>query len=108
VDETSLDDLRRELATLEATETKISAERRRLHNQIDYGYANEDTRAREREISDQRRQLHRRIDSLRELLQAQEEPIASPEQLRSRLSEWSGITPEAAPVDGPGEDDFGL
>jgi hypothetical protein len=108
VDETSLDELRRELATLEATETRISAERRRLHNQIDYGYGDAETREREREISDERRQLHRRIDSLRELLRAEEEPVASPERLRSRLSEWSGITPEAAPVDDSGEDDFGL
>jgi hypothetical protein len=68
VAEPSLDDLREELATLEAEEVRISAERRRLHNQIDFGYATESARARERAVSDERRRLHRRIDSLRETL----------------------------------------
>lgn len=68
VDEARLDDLREELATLEAEEVRISAERRQLHNQIDFGYATESARAREREVSDERRRLHRRIDSLRETL----------------------------------------
>src|SRR4029077_21128061 len=67
-DETNLDDLRKELASLEAAETKISAERRRLHDKIDYGFADAATHAREREISDERKQLHQRIETLRELL----------------------------------------
>jgi hypothetical protein len=46
----------------------VSAERRRLHQQIDFGYATETTRAREREVSDERHELHRRIDELRGLL----------------------------------------
>jgi septal ring factor EnvC (AmiA/AmiB activator) len=69
VDDVNLDRLREELAALEAAEARLSAERRRLHNQIDFGYsASEALRAREREMSDERRDLHRRIDSLRELL----------------------------------------
>jgi hypothetical protein len=69
MEEPSLDDLREELARLEAREAMISAQRRHLHNQIDFGYAaDEATRSREREVSDERRQLHHRIDSLRKLL----------------------------------------
>jgi len=73
-DGVSLDDLRHELSLLEAEEARLSAIRRNLHNQIDFGYATETTRAREREISDQRRQLHQRIDLLRELLHTR--PVA--------------------------------
>jgi hypothetical protein len=61
-------DLQKELAALEAEEARVSAERRRLHQQIDFGYGSETTRAREQEISNHRRELHRRIDLLRELL----------------------------------------
>jgi len=68
MDEASLDDVRAELARLEEAETRVSAQRRHLHQQIDFGYASDETRAREREISDERRELHRRIDELRELL----------------------------------------
>lgn len=50
----------------------VSARRRHLHNQIDFGYPTEDSRAREREISVERQRLHRRIDELRELLSATE------------------------------------
>jgi hypothetical protein len=103
VDELDLDDLRKELASLEAAETEISAERRRLHHQIDYGFANAATHAREREVSDERRQLHQRIDSLRELLRDQD-PLAdsrptTPEPPLSPLSQWSGISPEAVAGD---------
>jgi hypothetical protein len=68
MEEAILDDLREELAALEAEEAQVSAERRRLHDRIDYGFATETTRVREREVSDHRRQLHRRIDALRERL----------------------------------------
>ena len=68
MDEARLDELRRELALLEAEETRVSAQRRHLHRQIDFGFASETTRARERDVSDRRRELHRRIDALRELL----------------------------------------
>jgi hypothetical protein len=109
MDETDLDELRKELASLEAAEKTLSAERRFLHNQIDYGYASEATRAREREVSTERRQLHRRIDSLRDLLaepgpREGSEPT-SPEPSVSPLSQWSGISPEAAAgADAPAEE----
>jgi len=64
----SLDDLRRELAELEAEEARLSAVRDRLHHQIDFGFETETSRTREREISDERRRVHDRIDSLRQLL----------------------------------------
>jgi hypothetical protein len=63
-----LDNARAELEALEAEEVEVSAERRRLHQQIDHGFASEATRLREREVSDHRRELHRRIDALRERL----------------------------------------
>jgi len=69
MEEAGFDDLRGELAALEADEARLSAERRRLHDQIDFGFATETSRAREREISAERRQVHQRIDSLRALLQ---------------------------------------
>ena len=69
MDEVRVEDLRRELTVLEAEETRLSALRRHLHNQLDFGYATESTRVREREISDERRRLHHRIDSLRERLE---------------------------------------
>ena len=60
--------LREELATLEAAEARLSAERDRLQRQIDLGFETATTRSREREVSDERRQLHERIDALREQL----------------------------------------
>lgn len=99
MDRTDFDELRKELATLEATEARVSAERRRLHNQIDYGYATAEALAREREVSDERRQLHRRIDSLRELLRAEGHEPTAPDPSLSALSQWSGITPELVPID---------
>ena len=66
--EVSLDDLRRELARLEAEEAKVSAMRGRLQHQIDFGFETSSTRDREREISDERQDLHRRIDELKERL----------------------------------------
>jgi hypothetical protein len=62
------DELRQELKRLEAEEEQVSAQRRYLHQQIDFGYATDEARAREREISDRRRELHHRIDELRALL----------------------------------------
>lgn len=60
--------LHAELESLEAAESRVSAERRRLHHQIDSGFASDLTRARERQVSDERRQLHHRIEALRKLL----------------------------------------
>jgi len=68
MEESKTNDLHEQLARLEAEETRVSAERRHLHRQVDYGFATETTRAREREVSDRRRDLHRQIDALRELL----------------------------------------
>lgn len=45
-----------ELADLEAEEERVSEERRRLHQQIDNGFATETTRARERDVSSRRRE----------------------------------------------------
>jgi septal ring factor EnvC (AmiA/AmiB activator) len=101
VDETNLDELRKELASLEAAETKISAERRRLHDKIDYGFADEATQAREREVSDERQQLHQRIDALRELLGDGEQDPATADAPLSPFSQWSGISAEA-PADEAG------
>ncbi|HEY0414840.1 MAG TPA: hypothetical protein VGC78_00520 [Gaiellaceae bacterium] len=56
--------LRAELKRLERAERAISAVRRRLHDQLDYGFANTSTALRERKVSDQRRALHAQIDAL--------------------------------------------
>jgi hypothetical protein len=71
MDEAERDALREELALLEDAEARLSAERRRLHDQIDHGFASATTLAHEREVSDERRELHRRIDALREVLGVQ-------------------------------------
>jgi len=68
VTDASLDDLREELRSLEAEERRLSAERDRLHDRIDLGYATDTARAHEREVSDARRKVHKRIDALRESL----------------------------------------
>jgi hypothetical protein len=68
MDEKGLADVRKELAALEAEEADVSAERRRLHQQIDHGFASETTCMRERELSVRRRKLHERIDALRDPL----------------------------------------
>lgn len=66
MDKTSVDGLRAELAQLVAEEERLSAERDRLHNKIDFGFGTDESRAREREVSDARQDVHRRIDSLRD------------------------------------------
>jgi uncharacterized protein YlxW (UPF0749 family) len=66
MDKTSADGLRAELAQLVAEEERLSAERERLHNKIDFGFGSDETRAREREVSDARQEVHRRIGLLRE------------------------------------------
>jgi hypothetical protein len=70
--EVSLDDLRREIADLEAQEARLSAMRHHLQHQIDFGFETSTARQREREVSDERRALHGRIDSLRELLRSRQ------------------------------------
>ncbi len=69
MEEDNLDAVRDELTALEAAEARVSAERRRLHQQMDFGYSvSESLRAREREASAERRELHRRIDDLQQVL----------------------------------------
>ena len=70
MDEASLEELRTEVAQLEAEEAQLSAVRDRLQHQIDFGFETETTRTREREISDERRRLHDRIDALKQRLRA--------------------------------------
>lgn len=68
--EASLDDLRAELADLMTEEARLSASRRHLQHQIDFGFESATSREREREVSDERREIHRRIDSVRELIRS--------------------------------------
>ena len=63
--DTSPDELAAEISRLEVEEAALSRVRKRLHDRIDGGLANESTHRQEREVSDQRRELHRRIDALR-------------------------------------------
>jgi hypothetical protein len=70
MDEPSLNDLRKELAVLEAEEERLSAERDRLHHQMDFGFESGTTREREQEVSIARRDLHQRIDLVRKILNA--------------------------------------
>lgn len=64
----STDDLRAELAELEAQAARLSQMRSHLHHQIDFGFETATTREREREISAERIEIHQRIDSLKEAL----------------------------------------
>ena len=66
MDRESVDGLRAELAELTAEEERLSAERKRLHDKIDFGFGTDDTRDREREVSKARQDLHDRIDALRQ------------------------------------------
>jgi uncharacterized protein involved in exopolysaccharide biosynthesis len=63
--ESNLRDLTGQLAALEAEEAQVAAERRRLQQQIDNGFATDVSRTREREASLRRRELHLQIDALR-------------------------------------------
>jgi hypothetical protein len=87
VETENTDEVRTELARLEAEEALVSAQRRHLHHQIDFGYASDETRAREREISDRRHELHRRIDELRELLGLRPGPPEPPGQDSETLAD---------------------
>jgi hypothetical protein len=71
--EASVDDLRRELSSLEVDEARLSAVRRHLQHQIDFGFESATTREREREVSGERQEIHRRIDSLKELLRVRQD-----------------------------------
>jgi 50S ribosomal subunit-associated GTPase HflX len=68
----SIDDLRGELAELEAQAARLSQMRNHLHHQIDFGFETGTTRDREREVSNERNEVHRRIDALKQALRARE------------------------------------
>jgi hypothetical protein len=68
----STEDLRGELAALEARAATLSAMRSHLHHQIDFGFETTTTREREREVSDERRELFEQIDALKEALRLRE------------------------------------
>ena len=72
MDNLSIEDLRVELAVLEAKAARLSQMRDHLHHQIDFGFETSTTRDREREISDERNELHEQIDSLKETLRRRE------------------------------------
>jgi hypothetical protein len=72
MDESVMADLHKELAVLRAEEARLSAERERLHHQIDFGFESATTSDREREISAARRDLHRRIELVRKVLTARQ------------------------------------
>ena len=57
---------------MEAAAARLSAERNRLQDKIDFGFGTDGTREREREVSDERREVHQRIDALREQLRRQQ------------------------------------
>jgi hypothetical protein len=68
----SIEELRGELAVLEAKAARLSHTRSHLQRQIDFGFETSSSREREREVSDKRNELHQRIDSLKASLRAQE------------------------------------
>jgi hypothetical protein len=68
----SIEDLRGELADLQAKAARLSQMRSHLHHQIDFGFETGTSREREREVSDERNELHRQIDSLKETIHERE------------------------------------
>jgi len=73
----SIDDLRGELAVLEAKAVTLSQIRSHLQRQIDFGFETSTTREREREVSDERKELHERIDTIKEALRERESASTS-------------------------------
>ena len=72
LEHSSIDDLRGELAVLEAKAARLSQVRSHLQHQIDFGFESSTTREREREVSDERNELHQQIDSVKETLRERE------------------------------------
>ena len=62
------DELRGELAVLEARAAQLSQMRGHLQHQIDFGFESSTTREREREVSNERNELHEQIDSIKATL----------------------------------------
>lgn len=80
-------DLIEELELLLADEQRLSALRRRLHDQIDGGFPNPAVVAAEQRVSAERRLLHARIDGLRaELARCDWQGDATLEERRRRLT----------------------
>jgi uncharacterized protein involved in exopolysaccharide biosynthesis len=109
MEEENLGDLSAELAALEEEEARVSAERRNLHSQIDFGYASETTRAREREVSDRRRELHARIDAIRASLGLRVGPKrasaeASLDHVAGNVGELDRIGDPVQRIDAPAND----
>jgi hypothetical protein len=72
MDNLSIEDLREELAVLEAKAGQLSQKRTHLHHQIDFGFETSTSREREREVSDERNEVHEQINSIRQLLRERE------------------------------------
>ena len=68
----STDELRGELAVLEAKAARLSQMRSHLQHQIDFGFESSTTREHEREVSDERSELHEQIDSIKATLRERE------------------------------------
>jgi hypothetical protein len=68
----TIDDLRGELAVLQARAARLSQMRSHLHRQIDFGFETSTTREREREVSTERNEIHEQIDSLKKRLRERE------------------------------------
>jgi hypothetical protein len=80
-------DLVERLEILIADERRLSALRRRLHDQIDGGFPNPAVVAAEQRVSAERRLLHERIDALRaELARAEWQGETTLEERRRRLA----------------------
>jgi hypothetical protein len=72
MEELSTDELRGELAVLEARAAQLSLTRSHLQHQIDFGFESSTTREREREVSDERGELHEQIDAIKAALRERE------------------------------------
>jgi hypothetical protein len=72
MEQSGIDELRVELAILEARAARLSHMRSHLHHQIDFGFETSTSRDRERDVSDERNELHERIDLLKQTLRARE------------------------------------
>lgn len=72
MEDPNTDQLRGELAALEARAARLSQMRSHLQHQIDFGFESSTTREREREVSDERSELHAQIDSMKATLREQE------------------------------------
>lgn len=94
--DSSLGSSAEKLAALEAEEAQVSAERRRLQQLIDSGFATELSRSREREVSLLRRELHLQIDAVRIQLGLPTGPTRRAADESSLERTWSVLTCRSA------------